>query len=232
MKSSKEKIKEYLYPGKIKGFRIDFERENGKSLCFLLIIGLVISVASFLYALLVPEGFPTGTHSLEYVLFFAFSVALLIGYKKELIKSGTASLYLWVCLLLIWSIFMTMGEPAEFPSYLFFFFILTLPLLIRDAWGNILIMTVSFSIAFIIMDYFVKKSAYFRLDMVYLACCMSAALYLSQRMIRERITFMETSFTATHKADHDLSWKQASPRRIRQITTRSPDCTTGAAEST
>ena len=203
MKSSKEKIKEYLYPGKIKGFRIDFERENGKSLCFLLIIGLVISVASFLYGLLGREGFPTGTHSLEYVLFFAFSVALLIGYKKELIKSGTASLYLWVCLLLIWSIFMTMGEPVEFPSYLFFFFILTLPLLIRDAWGNILIMTVSFSIAFIIVDFFVKKSAYFRLDMVYLACCMSAALYLSQRMIRERITFMETSFTATDKADHD-----------------------------
>ena len=55
MKSSKKKIKEYLYPGKIKGFRIDFERENGKSLCFLLIIGLGISVASFLYGLLVPE---------------------------------------------------------------------------------------------------------------------------------------------------------------------------------
>ena len=99
MKSSIEKIKEYLYPGKIKGFRIDFERENGKALCFLLVIGLVISVASFLYGLLGREGFPTGTHSLEYVLFFAFSVALLIGYKKELIKSGTASLYLWVCLL-------------------------------------------------------------------------------------------------------------------------------------
>ena len=203
MRLSMEKIKEYLYPEKIKGFRIDFERENGKALCFLLITGLVVSIASFLYGLLGGDGFPTGTHSLEYVLFFSLSVALLIGYKKELIKRGTASLYLWVCLLLIWSIFMTMGEPEEFPSYLFFFFILTLPLLIRDAWGNILIMTLFFSVTFIIVDFFIKKSAYFQLDIVYLACCVSAALYLSQRMVRERITFMETSFTATDKADHD-----------------------------
>ena len=41
------------------------------------------------------------------------------------------------------------------------------------------------------------------LDMVYLAACVCATLYLSQRLIHERITFMETSFTATDRADHD-----------------------------
>ena len=39
--------------------------------------------------------------------------------------------------------------------------------------------------------------------MVYLAACVCATLYLSQRLIHERITFMETSFTATDRADHD-----------------------------
>lgn len=203
MKSSMKNIKEFLYPGKIKGFRVDFEKENGKALCFLLTAGLVISVISFLHNLISGEGFPTGVHTLEYVLFFSFSFALLIGYQKEMIRHGTFALYVWICLLLTWSIFMTMGEPADFPCYLFFFFLLTLPLLIRDAWGNILILVVFFSLVFIPADLFVKKSSYFSLDMIYLACCVSAALYLSQRMIHERITFMESSFTAADRADHD-----------------------------
>ena len=204
MSISREKIKEFLYPGKIKGFRIDFERENGHALCFLLITGLVVSLGSFLYGLTNGANFPTGTHTLEYVLFFSISVALLLGYKKEMIRNGTFTLYIWICLLLIWSLFLTMGEPEDFPSYMFFFFILTLPLLIRDAWGNILILTLSFSVAFIIIDGFIKKSQHFSLDMVYLTACVCAALYLSQRMIHERISFMETSFTATNRADHDM----------------------------
>ena len=197
------KIREFLFPGKIRGFRIDFERENGKALCFLLTTGMVISLAAFLFGLIKNVNFPTGAHTLEYVLFFSVSIAILIGYKKEMIKNGTFVLYAWIILILAWSLFMTIGEPRDFPSYLFFFFILVLPLLIRDAWGNILILTLTFSILFIFIDFFVKKSSYFPLDMVYLAACVSATLYLSQRMIRERITFMETSFTATDKADHD-----------------------------
>lgn len=203
MNTTMSKIKEFLYPGKIKGFHVDFEKENGRALCFLLIAGMVISLGSFVYGLLGPSRFPVGAHTLEYVLFFSISVALLIGYKKEMIKNGTFTLYIWICLLLVWSLFMTMGEPAGFPAYLFFFFILTLPLLIRDAWGNVLILTVVFALIFIIVDIFIKKSDYVELDMVYLAACVSAALYLSQRMIHERITFMESSFTATDKADHD-----------------------------
>ncbi len=204
MKNRIQKIKEFLFPGKLIGFRIDFERENGKALCFLLISGMVISLCSLLYSLIKGVTFPTGAHPLEYVLFFSVSVALLIGYKKEMIRSGTFTLYVWICLLLTWSLFMTIGEPREYPSYLFFFFILVLPLLIRDAWGKILILTLVFSAAFILVDYFAKDSPHFPLDMVYLAACVCAALYLSQRMIHERISFMETSFTATKKADHDM----------------------------
>ena len=200
---SKSKIKEFLYPGKIRGFRIDFERENGKALCFLLIAGMVISLISFLFGLLKSVNYPTGAHPLEYVLFFSVSIAILIGYKKEMIKNGTFTLYAWIILILCWSLFMTIGEPKDFPSYLFFFFILFLPLLIRDAWGNILILTLSFTVAFILIDCFIKKSNYLPLDMVYLAACVCATLYLSQRLIHERITFMETSFTATDRADHD-----------------------------
>ncbi len=197
------RIKEFLFPGKILGFRIDFERENGKALCFLLIAGMVISLAAFVAGLVKGVTYPTGAHPLEYVLFFCVSVAILISYKKDMIRNGTFTLYAWIILLLCWNLFMTIGEPKEFPSYLFFFFIMFLPLLIRDAWGKILILTVSFAVAFILVDYFVKKSAYFPLDMVYLAACVAATLYLSQRMIHERITFMETSFTATDQADHD-----------------------------
>ena len=204
MKISKEQIKECLFPGKIKGFRVDFERENGNALVFLLIAGMVISTGTLLYTLISGVKFPAGTHIMEYVLFFSISVALLAGYKKEMIRNGTFTLYAWIILLLIWSLFMTTGEPEDFPSYLFFFFILVLPLLIRDAWGNILILTLTFSVAFIVIDVHVKKSSYLPLDIVYLVACVSAALYLSQRMIRERITFMENSFTATDKADHDM----------------------------
>lgn len=202
MKESK-KIKEFLFPGKIRGFRIDFNQENGRALCFLLITGMVISLAAFLYGISGHAIYPVGAHTLEYVLFFSISVALLVGYKKEMIKNGTFTLYIWICLLLSWSLVMTMGEPSEFPAYLFFFFILTLPLLIRDAWGYILILTLTFSVIFVCVDYFIKKSDYFAMDMVYLTACVSAALYLSQRLIHERITFMESSFTATDKADHD-----------------------------
>ncbi len=198
-----KKVKEYLYPGKIKGFRIDFEKENGRALCFLLIAGLIISLISFLFDLHDHSGFPPGSRTLEYLLFFLFSVALLIGYKKEMIRNGTMTLYAWICLVLVWSLFMVSGEPSDYPTYLFFFFILTLPLMIRDSWGNILILTVSFSVLFILVDYYAKKSTSFILDLIHLTACVVAALYLSQRMIRERITFMESSFNATDKADHD-----------------------------
>lgn len=201
--TTSSKVKEFLYPGKIKGFRIDFERENGKALCFLLIAGLVISLCSFLYELTRSSGFPDGTRTLEYLIFFSVSVALLFSYRKEIIKDGTTTLYVWICLLLVWSLFMTAGERPDYPSYLFFFFILTLPLLIRDAWGNVLILTLVFAVAFIIVDFNFKESSMFSLDMVHLVACVSATLYLSQRMIHERITFMENSFTATDKADHD-----------------------------
>ena len=83
MKNRIQKIKEFLFPGKLIGFRIDFERENGKALCFLLISGMVISLCSLLYSLMKGVAFPTGAHPLEYVLFFSVSVALLIGYKKD-----------------------------------------------------------------------------------------------------------------------------------------------------
>ena len=119
------KFKEFLFPGKIRGFRIDFEKENGKALCFLLIAGMVISLGSFLFGLLKSVNFPTGAHPLEYVLFFSVSIAILIGYKKDMIKNGTFTLYAWIILLLSWSLFMTIGEPKDYPSYLFFFFLLS-----------------------------------------------------------------------------------------------------------
>ena len=203
MNSKMKKIKEFLFPGKIRGFRVDFKKENGRALCFLLITGLVISLSSFIYNLLAGYRFPTGSHTLEYTLFFSVSVALLIGYKKEIIKNGTVALYIWICLLLSWSLIMSMGAPSDFPSYLFFFFILTLPLLIRDAWGYILILTVAFSLIFVFMDLYIKKSSYAALDIVYLSACLSATLFLSYRLIHERITFMESSFTAANQADHD-----------------------------
>ena len=48
MNSTGNKIKEFLFPGKIRGFRGDFEKENGRALCFLLITGAAISLISFL----------------------------------------------------------------------------------------------------------------------------------------------------------------------------------------
>ena len=199
-----KKIKEFLFPGKIRGFRIDFEQENGKALCFLLVTGMAVSLYAFLLGLSKNVHLPAGAHTLEYVLFFSISVAVLFSYKKELVKNGTVALYLWICLLLSWSLFMTMGSPADFPSYMFFFFILTLPLLIRDAWGKVAILVLVFSAIFLYLDFFIKKSNYFAMDLTYLIACVSASLYLSQRMIHERITFMETSFTASDKADHDV----------------------------
>ena len=200
---TRKKIKEFLYPGKIKGFRIDFERENGQALCFLLVVGLLISLGSFLFDLISRSAFPDGSRTLEYLIFFCVSVALLIGYRKEMIKDGTVTLYVWISLLLSWSLFMTAGERSGYPAFLFFFFILTTPLLIRDAWGNILILTLVFSFLFVIVDYNIKEYSIFCLDLVHLAACIAAGLYLSQRMIHERITFMENSYTATDKADHD-----------------------------
>ena len=203
MKDFWKKFKEMLYPGKIKGFRVDFERENARALCFLLGTGLVISVIAFLVEFFGHSVLPTGTRTLEYVLFFGMSAALLIGYKTDLIKNGTTMLYVWICLILGWSLFMCAGDRPDYPTFLFLFFILTLSLLIRDAWGNVLILTILFAVLFVYVDYFVKKSEFFALDMLHLIACVSATLYLSQRMIHERITFMENSFTATNKADHD-----------------------------
>lgn len=203
MNSTGNKIKEFLFPGKIRGFRIDFEKENGRALCFLLITGVVISLISFLYNLAAGSHFHSGSHTLEYLLFFSVSVALLIGYKKEMIKNGTYTLYIWICLLLSWSLIMSLGEPSDYPCVLFYFFLLTLPLLIRDAWGRILILTLVFAVLFVVVDLVFRKPVYPALDMIYLAACVCAALFLSERMIRERITFMESSFTATDKADHD-----------------------------
>ena len=198
-----EKIRNKLFPREAQGFRVDFSRENAKALRFLLFTGLIVCVAAFICSYVLHLEFYSNPRLMEYLLFLAVSVALYIGYRADIIESATFILYLWISLLLLWSILLAAGDPHGYPSFLFSFLILALPLLIRDAWGRVLILTVFFSVLFLIVDYVTRDPQIFLVDLFHIILCAGISIYLSYRQLSERVNSMQASTDAEMEAERD-----------------------------
>lgn len=199
----KDKIVEALFPGKAAEFKKDFSKENAKALRFLLIAGLVVLVLSIGAIYLLHMNIRTSPRLIEFFLFFLVSFALYIGYRRDILSSATFVLFLWISLLLAWSILLTAGDHSDNPSYVFILLILILPLFIRAVFGKVLILILSFSAAFLIMDVLMRPREVVVIDVIHLVVAVSAACFLSYRQLTERIHMMQKSTDAEAEAERD-----------------------------
>lgn len=199
-----EKVKAFLFPPSIEEYRVDFARENAHTLGVLLISGSILSLIAFVWETMSSSGPLTRIRTIEYLFVFCFSACLYISYRKDLHRHGTVSLYVWSAVILGLSIAFGAIDPEKHPAFIFFFLLLVLPLMIRDAWGNIMILVGIFAILFVILDAMTSKPPTFRLNMYHLVATVAAVGYLSQRILSERLSFMVSSATAETKAEHDV----------------------------
>ena len=198
-----KKIKDRLFPADIAQYRLDFSRENSRALRYLLLCGFFVCLFVLIFQLLSPVKLPITLRLPEYLLFFLGSAGIYIVNWRDVEKNGTLLLYIWVMVLLSFSIFLTAGDDSNYPTFLFIFFITFLPLLIHDAWGKILILTLGFSLIFLIVDCVTRPAEIFVIDLFHLIPCVAGTLFLTSRGIGERVHFIRTSTYAETEAERD-----------------------------
>ena len=187
----------------MKEHKEEFRKDNARALCFLLIAGFFICAAAggIQYVLKVPLEPPM--RPLEYMIYFVFALPIYYANRDFIGENGTQMLYLFESLLLGWSILLCAGDATSESDFIFFFLVLFLPLLIRDVWGHIMILTLGFAVLFLIEDASVSSAGVFAHHFLHLLICTGASLYLSNRLIRERISGMLSSSSAELRAEHD-----------------------------
>ena len=199
----RQRFKDRLFPPGIEEYRAEFSRENARALRFLLIAGLVFSAIIFVFQYMIHMEFSVVLRSLEYLLFFMIATGICVSNRNEVFAHGTRSLYLWSSLTFAYSLFLMAGNDPTYPSFLYLFFVLTLPLFIRDALGHILILTGSASVAFLIVGALTRPVAAFRVDVFHLIICIAVSTFLAYRNLHERLSYMLSSATAETEAEHD-----------------------------
>ena len=198
-----KRILRELFPPELEEFRGELARDNAASLAVLLFMGFFFSFVLFLCQYVFKVRFFTHVRSLEYLLFFSIGAGLFIVNRKEIEAKGTFFLYICTAVLFLWSAYLSAGDESDYPAFLFLFFAVIIPLLIRGAFGYILLETLAFSAFFLFLDFRSRPAEIFRMDLIHLGMALFVSLYLSHRFIRERITILENSARAETKAEHD-----------------------------
>lgn len=200
----KDRIRHILFPPGIDQYKEDFGHENLRSLTFILFAGFGVSLVLILFAHLLGAGFTIRLRTIGYLFFFGISVGLRLSYRRDLSAHGTLALYIWDACLLAYSLVMGSVDPASGPDYIYMFFLLALPLLIRDAMGRILIFTGAGALAFILVDVSRRQGDALGMDLIHLLMTIVVVVYLTQRTLMERMKYMASSANAELKAEHDM----------------------------
>lgn len=198
-----KKIRKKLFPPELEEFKGDLARENAASLMVILYTGLVVSFVLFLMQYVIKADFATNVRSLEYLLFFCIAAGLFTVNRRETERKGTGYIYICTSVLLGWGLFLYIGDDRNYPSFMFIFMLLSLPLFIRGAFGFVLVQVLAFSALFVILDIRKRPLEVARLDLIHLCVAVVTALFLSYRLIKERITVLRISVTAETRAEHD-----------------------------
>ncbi|MDO5701849.1 MAG: GGDEF domain-containing protein [Lachnospiraceae bacterium] len=199
-----DKIKQLLFPPNFHELRVDFNRDNARTLSFVLYSGLAISAVMLAIGNTVGQGSVIRYRAMAFFLFFAISAGARFSYREDIDRHATVFLYIWSALLLGVCLIHCTICPPDHPTFLYLFFFMLIPLLIRDAPGRILIFTVCGALAFILVDVRYRTSAAFRFDMVHLAMVIIVNVYMIKRTLVERISYMTTTVNAETKAEHDV----------------------------
>ena len=200
----KDRIRHILFPPGIDEYKQDFAYENLRSLTFILFAGFGVSLVLILFSYLLGAGFTIRLRTIGYLVFFAISVALRLSYRQEISAHATGALYVWDACLLAYSLIMGSVDPGSSPDYIYLFFLLVLPLLIRDALGRILILAGAGSLAFILVDVTRRQGDALGMDLIHLLMVLVVVVYLTLRILTERMKYMASSANAELKAEHDM----------------------------
>ena len=194
-----KKIKLFLFPPDIGDYKEDFDRENAKALSFLLFSGALLSLLFFLFDRIFEVSMSHHLRVCVYLFFFALSAGMRLSYHDIIDRQGTRALYVWSGILLFYSLIVYAMDKQVHSACLYLLFLLVLSLLIKDAWGHVLILIVLGTVAFIALNLAVSEGTFTGLALVAAA----AGIYLSGRTDYERITIMTSSTQAETRAEHD-----------------------------
>jgi diguanylate cyclase (GGDEF)-like protein len=194
-----EKIRLILFPPGIEEYKEDFNRKNAKALSFLLFSGALLSLLFFIGEHIFKVSLSSYLRTSEYLFFFAVSAGMRLSYRREIDSCGTKAMYIWSGILLAYSLALFAGDRQSNSAFIFLLYLLVLTLLIRDAWGHVLILLVVGALSFIVVDLIVHEGECFRLAVV----TVLAGGFLSARTDHERITIMTSSSQAETRAEHD-----------------------------
>ena len=197
-----ERIREALFPARLSEYKADFERENYRSLKFVLLTGITVSIMSLLFQLAHNSTTELG-NLLGFLAVLVFSAAMFLSYNREVRANPTAALYIWISLLLFCSIIFGTSFSQNSETFVFIILLLVLPLLIFDAWGRIIIY-VGINVAiFLFMDFLTKNETLFEKDLLHTIIAALITIILSRRFVSDNLIKLETSNNAETKAEHD-----------------------------
>lgn len=194
-----KKIKLLLVPPDIGDYKEAFDRENLKALSILLFSGAVLCLLFFLFDRIFKVNISHHLRVCAYLFFFALSSGMRLSYWDIINRDGTLALYIWSGILLFYSLIVYAVDRQVHSACLYLLFLLILSLLIKDAWGHVLILIVLGTAAFISANLAVSGGTFTGLALVTAA----AGIYLTGRTDHERISIMTSSTQAETRAEHD-----------------------------
>lgn len=198
-----DKLKGLLFPSNIRDYKDDYNRVNIKALTFLLVSGLLLSLVFcvFGYFLKAPREIMAGV--VCYLFFFGISCGMRVTYNKDIIAHGTVSLYIWSSVILLFTLFLTLGAREDSLDYMYYFFLFLLPLLIRDSWGNVMIFLLAGAFMILLVEHGIRNTVTFGMCVIHVIITMTASAFLSFRASTERLSIMASHSKAEDQAEHD-----------------------------
>lgn len=197
-----ERVREALFPARLSEYKADFERENYRSLKFVLFAGIVVSGCSLLVQLVLHTTTERG-NLIGFLGILVFSLAMFLSYNHEVRNNPTLALYIWVTALLFCSVILGTSFSPNTETFVFIILLLVLPLLISDAWGHIIIYVGLSATFFLVMSFITKDRAIFEKDLLHTIIVSLITIILSRRFVSDNLIKLETSNKAETKAEHD-----------------------------